>query len=72
MGVPCIGLADMDAQMLLWPGLCLGAADPQAAVALGRHMFTDQGAAAEACAQAQERARLGSAVVIDEPQGGAA
>jgi hypothetical protein len=57
LGVPCIGLASHAVQKVLWPDLCLSAPDLTAAVELGRRMFTDQGAAAVACAWAVEHSR---------------
>ena len=57
LGVPCIGPARLAVQKALWPDLSLNSLDPTAAVELGRRMFTDQGAAADACAWALDHCR---------------
>jgi len=57
LGVPCIGPARLAVQKALWPDLSLNSPEPAAAVELGRRMFTDQGAAADACAWALQHSR---------------
>lgn len=55
LGVPCIGLAQQQEQVWLWPNLSLAKPDPLMAAELGRQMLTDQGVATDVCLTARQR-----------------